>query len=92
MMKTDHTTRISGGHSHTSLVDIVCEEVPATITVIFAQCGLVVHTYHHDSCRTFPPNTWFAWLHFVQLTCVCSSAVVRLVVALCRFVENITPL
>ena len=85
-LKTDHTTRISGGHSTRVWLTwcaLVCAEVPATITVIFAQCGLVVHTYHHDSCRTFPPNTWFAWWHFVQLSCLCCSAVVRLVVWSC---------
>ena len=40
------------------MVFFVCEEVPATIIAIFAQCGLVVHTHHHDSCRTFVPKSW----------------------------------
>ena len=43
------------------------------------------------TCKTFPPSTWFAWWHFVQLSCVCSWAIVRLVVALCVLVENLIP-
>ena len=65
-----------------------CEEVPARIIAIFAQCGLVINTIGLHTCKTFPPNTWW---HFVQLSCVCSWAVVRLVVALCGLVENIIP-
>ena len=65
-----------------------CEEVPARIIAIFAQFGLVIHTIGLHTCKTFPPNTWW---HFVQLSCVCSWAVVRLVVALCGLVENIMP-
>ena len=61
------------------------------ISVIFAQCGLAIHTIGLHICKTFPPNSWFAWWHFVQLSCVCSLAVVRLVVALRGLVENITP-
>ena len=37
---------------------LACEEVPAMISAIFAQCGLVVHTYHTDICRTFVPKSW----------------------------------
>ena len=48
------------------------------ISVIFAQCGLAIHTIGLHICKTFPPNSWFAWWHFVQLSCVCSLAVVRL--------------
>ena len=37
---------------------LACEEVPAMISAICAQRGLVVHTYHHDTCRTFVPKSW----------------------------------
>ena len=48
----------------------MCEEVPATIIAIFAQCGLVVRTHHHDSCRTSVPKSWLTWLLcFIGLNC-----------------------
>ena len=39
---------------------LACEEVPAMISATCAQCGLVVHTYHNDTCRTFCSEIVFA--------------------------------
>ena len=41
---------------------LASEEVPAMISVIFAQCGLVAHTQHHDTCRTFCSEIVFAMI------------------------------
>ena len=51
--------------------------MPATITATFAQCGLVVHTYHHESCRTSVPKSWLTCLLcFIGLDCVAQKSFV----------------
>ena len=94
VMKTDHTTRISGGHLHTSLVDMK-----------FSCLRRGASDDHCDICTVWSCGTHLSpWL--LQDVCsemlvdmialfhrswLCSSAVVRLVLALCGPVENIIP-
>ena len=87
VMKTDHTTRISGGHLHTSLVVKRCQRR----SLRYLHSVVLWYTPLAFTLERRFLRILFTWWHFVQLSCGSSWAVVRLVVALCGLVENVIP-